>query len=44
MKVIIIVSVLLFCTVGGASAWYDGFDYRIPITIDNVGNPALEDY
>ena len=44
MKSIIIVSLLLFCTVGGASAWYDGFDYRIPIIIDNAGNPALEHY
>jgi hypothetical protein len=44
MKIIIIVSLLLLCSIGGASAWYDGFDYRIPITIDNTGNPALEDY
>lgn len=34
--------ILIMC--GNASAWYDGFDYRIPITIDNAENPALEDY
>ena len=44
MKVIIVVFLLLLCSIGGASAWYDGFDYRIPITIDNTGNPALENY
>ena len=44
MKVIIVVFLLLLCSIGGASAWYDGFGYRIPITIDNAGNPALEHY
>lgn len=44
MKLVIIIFLILILSCNGASAWYDGFDYRIPITIDNTGNPALEHY